>query len=275
MRFRTFFDDILEELLGYYDGIVIITPKLLLASFVMFVVWFLARTIRRFTDRKLKIRMEDPLLAEFLATMTRFVVIIIGILLAFRILGMGGITSSILAGAGISAFIIGFALRDIGENFLAGILMAFKRPFRVGDFVESGAIKGTVLALSIRDTRLKTPDGKDVFVPNAMIIKNPLINYTIDGFLRFDFIVEIPAFTDYTKVIRDITTAVNSVEEVIRRRKKTQVYISGIAPGKINLTVSFWIDTFKVKLSSDGVRSEVILRVQKVIEDLSRQKSAE
>ena len=70
--------------------------------------------------------------------------------------------------------------------------MAFKRPFRVGDFVESGVIRGTVLALNVRDTLLKTPDGKDVSVPNALIIKNPLINYTIDGFLRFDFVVGLP-----------------------------------------------------------------------------------
>ena len=79
-----------------------------------------------------------------------------------------------LAGAGISAFIIGFALKDIGENFLAGIILAFKRPFRVGDIVDINGLKGKVLTLNLRDTQIKTGDGKDVFIPNAVIIKNPL-----------------------------------------------------------------------------------------------------
>ncbi|HAZ24509.1 MAG TPA: mechanosensitive ion channel protein MscS, partial [Algoriphagus sp.] len=99
------------------------------------------------------------------------------------------LVSGLLAGAGITAFVIGFALKDIGENFLAGILLAFKRPFKVGDTVDINGIRGVVLNLNLRDTQIKTPDGKDVFIPNATIIKNPLVNFTIDGFLRYDFIV--------------------------------------------------------------------------------------
>jgi small conductance mechanosensitive channel len=270
MDVRKFLNDILEELGSYYDSLVIITPKLLLASIVIFVVWFLSRTIRRFTDRKLKMRMEDPLLAEFLATMTRFVVIIFGVLLALKILGLGGITSSILAGAGISAFIIGFALRDIGENFLAGILMAFKRPFRVGDFVElkviTGPIIGKVLALSIRDTRLKTPDGKDVYVPNGMIVKNPLINYTIDGFLRFDEVINLPSGGDYKELMESLRIAAEAVDGVIKKRKKVAVFVSSINPKGIELTVSFWIDTFASQKTSDKIRSDVLLRLQEIIE---------
>jgi small conductance mechanosensitive channel len=262
---RKFFSDIGEELLGYYENLVIITPKILLALIVLFVVWLLARAIRGFTDRKLKLRMEDPLLAEFLATMVRSVIIILGLLVALRVLGLGGITTSILAGAGISAFIIGFALRDIGENFLAGILMAFKRPFRVGDFVETGAIKGRVIALSIRDTRLKTPDGKDVYVPNAMIIKNPLINYTIDGFLRYDVVVNLPFTADQDAVNEKIRLAVEKVEGVLRRRRKVSVFISGLSPGKVDVTVSFWIDTFTTKESAEKIRSQVINEIQKAI----------
>jgi small conductance mechanosensitive channel len=154
---RVFASDIWRELLEYYDHLVAFMPKLLMAAMVLFIAWFVARSIRTISDRKLKKQMEDPLLAEFLATLIRTVVFIIGVTIAFKVLGLSGITSSILAGAGITAFVIGFALRDIGENFLAGILMAFKRPFRVGDFVETGAIKGTVVALNIRDTQLKTP----------------------------------------------------------------------------------------------------------------------
>ena len=269
---KVLFQEFLDYMSGFLDGLILMFPRIIIVTVILVIVWFISRSIRNMTNKKLKKNMEDPLLAEFLATMTRALIIILGLLFVFRILGFGGLTASILAGAGITAFVIGFALRDIGENFLAGILMAFKRPFRVGDFVETGPIRGRVVALNIRVTQLKTPDGKDVYVPNANIIKNPLINYTIDGFLRFDFLVSLPSKTDQHQVMKEIEIAVESVEGVLRRRRKTEVYVSAIAPGRTDVTVSFWIDTFRTRYTSDHIRSEVIIKVQKVIENLSETK---
>ena len=268
---NNFLEDMKQEISQYYDELVAITPKLLLAILLLLVSWFFARQLRRFADRRLKKRIQDPLLAEFLATLTRAIILILGFLVALRVLGFSGVTASILAGAGISAFVIGFALRDIGENFLAGILLAFKRPFRVGDFVESGSISGTVLSLNIRDTQLKTLDGKDVYVPNSQIIKNPLINFTIDGFLRFDFIVTLPARSDYQTQLLLIEDTVNQVDGVLKERRKTSVNISGILPYRVDVTVNYWIDTFSVNRSSESIRSEVMLRVQEVLEKFQEQ----
>jgi small-conductance mechanosensitive channel len=88
-------------------------------------------------------------------------------------------------------FIIGFTFKDIGENFLSGILMAFKSPFRIGDLVQTGDITGYVTSLSLRETTLKSLDGKDVFIPNSTILKEPLSNFTIDGFLRYEFVIGV------------------------------------------------------------------------------------
>lgn len=270
---RAFFRDFVNEISGYYDGMVAISPKLLFSIIIIAASWFITRSIRHLTDKKLKKQLEDPLLAEFLSNLIRSVLFIIGLLFAFKVLGLGGVTASILAGAGITAFIIGFALRDIGENFLAGILMAFKRPFRVGDFVETGPVKGRVVALSLRDTHIKAPDGRDVFVPNANIIKNPLFNYTVDGFLRFDFVVNLPSNNDYDAIMNRIREVVDQVEGVLRRRRKTSVFVSGIAPGRVDITVSFWIDNFKIRTSAESVRSQVILKVQQLLEDIEKQSS--
>jgi len=210
--------------------------------------------------------MEDPLLARFLANLIRTVVIIIGVSMTLKTLGFDGITASILAGAGITAFIIGFALRDIGENFLAGIIMAFKRPFRVGDFIESGPVKGKVVALNIREAQVKTQDGKDVFIPNGNIIKNPLINYTVDGFLRYDLTVGLPESADHKKVMHAVRDTVNQVEGVLKKQRKTTVDISGLSPGRLDVTVSFWIDNFATKTRTEEIRSDVILQVRKAID---------
>ena len=261
-----FLNDIALESREYYEWLVQLTPRVMIALPVMVISWLLARQIRRFSDGKLKRQMEDPLLAEFLAAMIRVIVITAGLLLSFKLLGMSGVVASILAGAGISAFIIGFALRDIGENFLAGILMAFKRPFRVGDFVETGPIRGKVVALSIRDTQLKTPDGKDVYIPNATIIKNPLINYTIDGFLRFDFALTLPGGSDYTVMAGTIERAVSGVNGVLKKQRRPSVNLSDIAAGKLEVTVSYWVNTFTVKWSAEKIKSDVLLAVHDILE---------
>lgn len=70
--------------------------------------------------------------------MIKWVFITLGIIFALHFVGFGGIASSIVAGAGISALIIGFAFKDIAENFLAGILLAVNRPFNMGDIIQTG-----------------------------------------------------------------------------------------------------------------------------------------
>ena len=103
----------------------------------------------------------------------------------------------------LTAIVIGFAFKDIGENFLAGVMMAFNRPFRIGDTIKSGDVEGKIVELSLRDTHIKTFDGKDVYVPNGQILKNPVYNYTIDGFLRHQFSIGIDYNSDIKKA-RDL-----------------------------------------------------------------------
>jgi small-conductance mechanosensitive channel len=109
-------------------------------------------------------------------------VILVGLLLIFWIIGSTSIVSDLLRVTDILAFIIEFALKDIGENFLSGILLAFKAPFEVGEIFDVSGIHGQVF--NLHGNQIKTLDGNDIFIPNQELIKNPLINFTIDGYLR-------------------------------------------------------------------------------------------
>jgi small-conductance mechanosensitive channel len=242
----------------------LIIGGLSLATLLFFL--FLARKSRILLTRRLVKRMDDDLLANFLGGIFGSIVIVIGMLFVFRIIGLTSVISGMLAGAGISAFIIGFALKDIGENFLAGILMAFKRPFRVGDIVDIQGIRGTVLALNLRDTQIKTPDGKDVFIPNANIIKNPLINFTLDGFLRYDFMIGLDYGSDYRGALLVILEALSNVEGVLTETKKPNAWISDLSESTLNLQVVFWVDTFDRKISDMKVKTDAIIMVLTALE---------
>lgn len=258
-----FVSDIINHLEGYYHSLVDLTPKLLLAVAVVLISWFIASRVRGFADRRLKTRMQDPLLATFIANLLKAVLIIIGFLFMFRVIGLTGVAQSILAGAGISAFIIGFALRDIGENFLAGILLAFKRPFSVGDIIETNGVKGKVVALNLRDTQIKSAS-KNIFIPNALLIKNTLINFNSDGYLLQDFTIGLEYGSDYRKALNLITEVLKKDSEIVNKDYFNSAVVSGVTGNTIQINVRYWV---KTDLSISEHLSEMIIKVTEALRE--------
>lgn len=254
-----FFSDLLKNIEGYYTQLVDVTPRLLLAFVVVVIIWLIAARVKNFAGTRLQRKMHDPLLATFIANLIKSVLVIIGIFLMFRIIGLNGIAGNILAGAGISAFIIGFALKDIGENFLAGILLAFKRPFSIGDIIESNGVKGKVMALNLRDTQIQS-DGKDIYIPNALLIKSTLSNYNSGGLLLQDITLGLEYGSDYRGAIGLIKGILDDDKEILTKDHKNVVVLSGLVGAAPQLNIRYWIKTDK--LISDGhIRSEVLIRI--------------
>jgi small-conductance mechanosensitive channel len=220
--------------------------------------------VSKFIQRRVKLRLmkksPNRITANFTSQIVGFILKSIVILTTFYLLGLSSFTNKLLAGAGLLTFVIGFALKDIGENFLAGIILAFKSPFRLDDLIEVNGIMGHVKDISIRETLIKTPEGKDVFLPNAIILKNPLFNYTLDGFLRYDFVVGIAYEDNPTDAIKLILETVNNVEGVLKGDKKSAITIHELSTNTININIQFWIDTFKSTKRSvhNTIRSQVM-----------------
>ncbi|MBS9523042.1 mechanosensitive ion channel [Litoribacter alkaliphilus] len=263
---ETFLSDIRGQFGEYYDTLVAITPRLLIALVLLVVFWYISYYVKRLSTSRLQKNMNDSLLASFFARLIGSLIFILGLLFVLRFWGLTGMVGSILAGAGITAFVIGFALKDIGENFLAGILLAFKRPFRIGDTIEIVGVQGRVVALNLRDTQIKTFDGKDVYMPNGTIVKSPLTNFTIDGFLRHGFDIKIPAKSDYDALLKQIEIEVNRVEGVLKGRRKTSIQVKDISGGTVVITILFWVDTFTKRVPATHVKNKVMLTIQKLVD---------
>lgn len=233
-----------------------------LALTILFIVlgFIIANFVKRRVRKRLANKSPNYITSTFISQIVSFVIKTIVILISLYLLGLDSFTNKILAGAGLLTFVIGFALKDIGENFLAGIILAFKSPFKLDDLIEVNGIIGFVKDISIRETLIKTPDGKDVFLPNAIILKNPLQNYTIDGFLRYEFVVGIAYENDATKAINLIVDELGKIEGVLQGEKKPSVTIDELATNTINIKVQFWVDTLKTTKSSEHrtIRSQVM-----------------
>lgn len=260
---KTLVQDLIENILTYYDSFVALLPKLGVALIVFLILLFLANAARNFSLRRLSLRMNDPLLARFIARLIGTSIIILAIIVVLQIVGLGSMAVGLLGTAGFGAFIIGFAFKDIGENFLAGVVLAFNRPFRVGDVVELNGHQGKVITLNLRDTQIKTFDGKDIYIPNALVVKNPVVNYTIDGFLRLEFTLGLDYESNFAQAIQLIINTVNEVPGVLKGDKSPSVAITNLASSTLNLTVYFWIDTFDSKISGIELKNDVIEKVLK------------
>ncbi len=257
-----------DYFLDLYHSLIDQLPTILITLVILVVGFLIAAGLKNLILKKIKPRLANTLSSDFIAQMTSIIIRIIVIIIALNLLGFKTFTAQILAGAGILTFVLGFAFKDIGENFLAGIILAFKSPFRLKDLIESGNIIGYVQELNLRETRVKTPDGKDVFIPNGQILKNPLINYTIDGFLRYEFFIGLDYNSNLAEGIKIISDSVSQVNEVLNtKNKKTIVLIDELTASTVNLKILFWIDTFKStsKTYHNNIRSAVI---DKVVQNL-------
>ena len=255
---EAFFDDIGNTIEGYYDQIVATAPRFLLGILVFCALYFVIGWMRGIAQNRLFSRMDDPLLAKFLGRILKVILVFAAFMVALQIIGLTGIVTGLFTGASVSALVIGFAFKDVGENFIAGIMLAFNRPFRIGDYVELNGQKGKVVALNLRDTQIKSYDGRDIFIPNAGIVKNPVVNYTIDGFLRKEFTIGIDYGSDVSESIRLILETLEGIPGILREDRRPSVAVNELGASSINLTVYFWYDTFDSSINVVQVTNRAI-----------------
>ncbi len=133
----------------------------------------IGRGVVRLIDRTGKL---EPTLKPVIRSVVRYAIIIIVLVAALGQLGIQ--TASILAALGGAALAIGLALQGTLANIAAGLMLLWLRPFRVGDYIETSAVAGTVIDVDLFNTQLRTWDGIYKFVPNSQLWSTTITNYT-------------------------------------------------------------------------------------------------
>jgi len=246
--------DLQQVLAAYWKQLLYLTPKLLIAFIVIIVALVLANRLSKLLGVRVRTHSHDLLLADFLIQFSKWALILAGFLIALQIIGFSGVVTGLLSAAGLSAFIVGFAFKDIAENFLAGVILAFNRPFQIHDTVEVKGLQGRVEALNLRTTIIKTFDGKHIYLPNSVVLKEPLTNFTRDGSIRQDFLLSVDYGQDAgpEKVMALILKQVQGSQGVQNQEPRTSYVLQEKGTGTtVDLRVYFW--TF-----SEDYRREVL-----------------
>lgn len=256
-------EKILASFDRYWTNILDRAPEITIGLTLLVIFIFLGILIRKLIVSRLKLKVKDTLLLNFIGRVIFVLFLIIGIVIFFNQIGLGSAAGGLLAGAGVSALILGFAFKDIGENFIAGFFLAFSRPFSIGDIIEVNGLMGNVKAMSFRNSHIRTFDGRDIFIPNSMMIKNPLINYTKDGLMRHDFVVGIDYGDDVAEASKVIMETMKVTKNIVQDKDQLEpfVIIDQFGTSTINLKIFFWINTYDFLGSTTVLKSTVMQSV--------------
>lgn len=234
---------------------VALTPLLLVA---LAIVW-LSNLLGRWLSRHLglvRLNSHNPYLGTLIRRVVRSACVLGGVLIALDLLEATALVTAVLGSAGVVGIVLGFAFRDMAENYLSGILLSLRRPFEPGDQVRIDSHEGRVVSLSTRNTVLMTPDGTELRLPNATVFKAVLLNLTHNPRRRFSFQLNVGSGEDL-RAAQELGMATLAAMQGVLTEPGPSAAIDSVGDSAVNISYYAWVnqrETDFTKARSEGIR---------------------
>ncbi|MGE4313556.1 MAG: mechanosensitive ion channel family protein, partial [Pseudobdellovibrionaceae bacterium] len=203
----------IAKLNGWYEGFFTILPNLIVGAFILLVFCLAAFFANRLIQGYL--RRDDRIdLGRLLGQSIFWALIALGLLVSLTIIIPSMEPVDLLGGLGLGSLAVGFAFKDILQNWLAGLLILLRLPFRRGDQIEVIGLKGTVLRIEPRATIMRTYDGKDIVIPNTTIYTNDVTIQTSQPTRRIEMDITVGYENDIDRIRDILTEALDKVDEI-------------------------------------------------------------
>ena len=208
---------------------------------ILVIGWIAAGWASRATEKAIgRARRIDVTLQRFFASLVKYAIIAFTVLATLQQFGVQ--TTSFLAVLGAAGLAIGLALQGTLSNVAAGVMMLIFRPFKVGDFIEAGAISGTVTDLDLFTTEMKTGDGIFIVAPNSELWGKPLKNFSRNPTRRIQIVLGID-YGDSIDLAIETAKQVVATEELALGDPEPQFVVAEMAESSINIFVRVWVNT--------------------------------
>lgn len=212
----------------------------LLAALAIFIIGkWIVRLLCGLISKALERAKLDPTLNRFLTRITNVLLLIVVIMAALDMIGIK--TTSLVAIIGAAGLAVGLAMQGSLSNFAAGVMIIIFRPFKIGDFIDAGGVKGIVEEISIFTTNLRTPDNLAVIVPNSAITGGSITNFAAKETRRIDLTFGI-AYDDDISVAKKAIWEVLNADERILKDPAPIVGVMELADSSVNLIVWPWVN---------------------------------
>jgi small conductance mechanosensitive channel len=224
------------------NGFISMLPNLLLALVVFTISCLIARWAKSLIVEFYHRRGRHENLGLVMGRVTQAALILINLLIALSIILPTFNASDLIQVLGISGVAIGFAFRDILQNFLAGILILLAQPFRIGEEIKVGGFEGVVQEIQARATLLRTWDGYLVVIPNACIYTEKLTILNAFDARRTSIDLGIGFRDDIDEARRLIVEALRSVDGVLTEPAPSAI-CTGLGANSVTVQARWWTDS--------------------------------
>ncbi|BAY65624.1 MscS mechanosensitive ion channel [Calothrix brevissima NIES-22] len=245
------------------NGFIVLLPNIVLALIVFTIFFFVARSIKRLVKRLTRDRHQARNLGLVLGRLAQGTTLLLGLFIALSIIIPTFRAGDLVQLLGISGVAIGFAFRDILQNFLAGILILLTEPFRINDQIVFKDFEGTVENIQTRATTIKTYDGRRIVIPNSELFTNSVTVNTAFETRRLQYDVGIGYGDDIDRAKELMLQAMQSIPEVLND-PAPDVLVMELAESTVNIRVRWWI---KPPRRADDLasRDKVLSAIKKIL----------
>ncbi|OQP56936.1 mechanosensitive ion channel protein MscS [Niastella vici] len=229
-----------EKLESWLTTLVKMLPNLVLAILVAVTFYLVARLLRKLMYKLLLKISHKAAISGLFSSIFFILILLIGFFISLQLLHLEKTIASMLAGAGIIGLALGFAFQDLTANFISGVFIIFRKPFDVGNIIDTNGFTGIVEEIQLRSTTIRTFDGLHIMLPNKEIFQKPVTNYSLSGKRRIDVTLTVPGKSNVNDMERRIQHALEEIPEV--RNDKSEVLYTDYNGDAIKLEVHCWID---------------------------------
>ena len=242
----------------WYENSINIIPNLVAAFLVLLIFIVIGKIIKKLSGRLLPKITKNKSVINLLQTMIYAFIMLLGLFVSLEILNLEKTVTSILAGAGVIGLALGFAFQEIASNFVSGVFIAFRRPYKLEDIVEIDDYFGKVTDINLRTTSITTFQGLEVLIPNKYMFTKPFINLTTTPHRRIDIAVGVSYSDDLEKVEKVTKEALQEINERVKDRP-IEVYFNEFGASSINLSARVWINYPKNQAYLRATHEAIIL----------------
>lgn len=223
----------IEEMIKIYG------VKIILALAIIVIGFWIVSLITSTIKKALSVKGADETLKSFVTSLIGWLLKATVIISALGMLGIQ--TTSIMAILGSLGLAIGLSLKDSLSNFAGGVIILLFKPFKVGDSIEGAGQTGTVVAVHIFNTELKTADNKKIIVPNGALANGSIVNYNANGTRRVDLVFGIGYGDDLLKAKELFQRLVKEDSRILEDPAAT-VAVGALADSSVNFNVRAWVN---------------------------------
>lgn len=239
-------------------------PLTVVSALILLFVWVLSLGVAALARHSLRRRISSPLLLQLVARSLSIPVILIGLYLVLQIAGLTRLAITVLGGTGLIGIILGLSFREIAENSLASILLSIRNPFRAGDWIQVGEHQGIVQNLNMRTTVLMTLDGNHVQIPNALVFKSIIKNFSTNPNRRTEFTIGI-GYTDSVLEAQNLIIQALRAHPAVLEDPEPNALVEELGASTVTIRVQFWFDGRVYSIFK--VRSALMRQVKRALQN--------